>query len=87
MNLLFTPEAWEDDLYWQKNDKRTVKRIHRLIQEIQRSPFEGIGKPEALRHHLTGSRSRRISEEHRLVYKVTDDSIAFLQMRYHYESG
>ncbi len=87
MNLLFTPEAWEDYLYWQKIDQRTVKRIHRLIQDIQRCPFEGIGKPEALRHHLTGCWSRRISEEHRLVYKVTEDSIVFLQMRYHYESG
>ena len=84
MNLMFTPEAWEDYTYWQKTDKRITKRIHQLIKAIKRSPYEGIGKPEALRHNLSGCGSRRITEEHRMVYKVTDEGIAFLQMRYHY---
>lgn len=84
MNLTFTPEAWEDYLHWQKTDKRVVKRIHELIKDIRRSPFEGIGKPEPLRHNLSGCWSRRITEEHRLVYKMTDQGVAFLQMRYHY---
>ena len=84
MNLVFTPEAWEDYLYWQKHDQRILKRIHELIREIKRSPFEGIGKPEALRHNLSGCWSRRITEEYRIVYKVSDESVAFLQMRYHY---
>jgi toxin YoeB len=86
MNLLFAPEAWEDYLYWQKTDKRVIKRINVLIKDIKRSPFEGIGKPEALRHNLSGCWSRRITEEHRIVYKITDEGIAFLQMRYHYSS-
>lgn len=84
MNLVFTPEAWEDYRYWQKTDKRITKRIHELIKDIKRSPLDGIGKPEALRHNLSGCWSRRITEEHRMVYKVMDDAIAFLQMRYHY---
>ncbi|MDQ8187135.1 Txe/YoeB family addiction module toxin [Pelagicoccus sp. SDUM812002] len=84
MNLTFTPEAWEDCLHWQKTDNRITKRIHQLIKEIQRSPFEGIGKPEALRHNLSGCWSRRITEEHRIVYTATEDGVAFLQMRYHY---
>lgn len=84
MNLFFAPEAWEDYLYWQKTDKRVIKRINVLIKDIKRSPFEGIGKPEVLRHNLSGCWSRRITEEHRIVYKITDEGIAFLQMRYHY---
>lgn len=84
MNITFTPEAWEDYLYWQKNDKRITKRIHELIKDVDRSSFEGIGKPEALRHNLSGCWSRRITEEHRIVYKVTNQGVAFLQMRYHY---
>ncbi len=84
MNLAFTPEAWEDYTYWQKTDKRITKRIHQLIKDTQKSPFEGIGKPEALRYNLSECWSRRLTEEHRLVYKVTDEGVAFLQMRYHY---
>lgn len=84
MNRIFTPEAWEDYLYWQRTDQRVTKRIRELIRDIGRSPFDGIGKPEALRHNLSGCWSRRITEEHRIVYKVTEDGIAFLQMRYHY---
>ena len=84
MNLILTPEAWDDYTYWQKSDKRIAKRIHELIKDIKRSPFEGICKPEALRHNLSGCWSRRITEEHRIVYKFTDHGVAFLQMRYHY---
>lgn len=86
MNFTFSPEAWEDYLYWQKHDKRTLKRIHELIKDVRRSPFEGIGKPEALRHNLSGCWSRRITEEHRMVYTVTNSNVIFLQMKYHYKS-
>ncbi|MDP4879640.1 MAG: Txe/YoeB family addiction module toxin, partial [Opitutales bacterium] len=65
MNVTFTPPAWEDYQYWQKTDKKTLKRIHLLIKDIQRAPHEGIGKPEALKHNLSGYWSRRITEEHR----------------------
>ena len=85
MNLKFTPQAWEDYLYWQKHDQRVVKRIHALIKDIIRSPFEGIGKPEALRHNLAGYWSRRITNEHRMVYKQEEDETTFVQFRYHYK--
>jgi len=84
MKLIFSPEAWEDYLHWQNTDKKNLKRIHELIKDIRRSPFEGIGKPEPLKHALAGYWSRRINEEHRLVYKVTDAGIFFAQFRYHY---
>jgi len=84
MNLIFAPKAWDSYLYWQKTDKAMVKRINTLIKEIQRDPFEGIGKPEPLRHALSGFWSRRINDEHRIVYKVTDDNILIAQLRYHY---
>jgi len=84
MNLIFTPEAWEDYLHWQKTYKRIAKRINLLIKDIQRSPFEGVGKSEALRHNLPGCWSRRTTEEHRIVYKVIDEEAAFLQTRYCY---
>ena len=84
MKLVFAEHAWEDYLYWQGSDKRTSKRINRLIQAIVREPFAGIGKPEPLRHGLSGYWSRRIDEEHRIVYKVDDDSIFIAQLRYHY---
>lgn len=84
MNLIFSSEAWEDYLYWQKNDKAMVKRIHQLIQDTVRSPFEGIGKPEALKHALAGFWSRRIDQEHRFVYKVTQQGLLIAQLRYHY---
>jgi len=84
MNLIFAPKAWDSYLYWQKTDKAMVKRINTLIKEIQRDPFEGIGKPEPLRHALSGFWSRRINDEHRIVYKVTDDNILIAQLRYYY---
>lgn len=85
MKLTFSSQAWEDYLYWQKNDKAMLKRINALIKEIQRQPFEGIGKPEALRHGLSGYWSRRINDEHRMVYKAGDDQVFIAQLRYHYD--
>ena len=70
--LTFSDQAWEEYLYWQKNDKAILKRINNLIKDIKRSPFDGIGKPEPLKHGLSGYWSRRINDEHRLVYKVLD---------------
>lgn len=84
MNIAFTPEGWEDCQYWLKHDKRVLKRIHELIKDIVRSPFEGIGKPEPLKYHLSGCWSRRLTEEHRVVYRPTETAIVFLQFRYHY---
>jgi toxin YoeB len=85
MNILFTEEAWKDYLYWQTNDKSTLKKLNALIKDIGRAPFEGIGKPEPLRYALQGYWSRRISKEHRLVYKITDSGLLILSVRYHYE--
>ncbi|MFT5351908.1 MAG: toxin YoeB [Planctomycetota bacterium] len=84
MKLVFAKKAWEDYLYWQKTDKKILKRINMLIKEIQRDPIEGIGKPEALKHALSGYWSRRINDEHRIVYKVDDVSLFIAQLRYHY---
>lgn len=84
MNVTFTPQGWEDYQHWQKSDKRILRRIHKLIKDIQRSPVDGIGKPEPLKHHLSGCWSRRITEEHRIVYRVIDPGVVFMQMRYHY---
>ena len=84
MRLVFTPIGWEDYLSWQANDKATLKRINRLLEESVRNPSEGIGKPEPLRHVLEGCWSRRIGEEHRLVYLVDGDDIVVLQASYHY---
>jgi toxin YoeB len=85
MKLTFSNQAWDDYLHWQKTDKIILKRINVLIKEIQREPFEGMGKPEALKHGLSGYWSRRINDEHRIVYKVIDDHIFIAQLRYHYE--
>ena len=84
MKLIFSEHAWKDYLYWQRTDKKLVKRINSLIEDIQRSPFKGIGKPEPLKHGLAGYWSRRINDEHRIVYKCENASIYFAQMRYHY---
>lgn len=84
MNILFTDNAWEDYLYWQQTDKAILKKINKLIKEIQRMPFDGIGKPEPLKFDLAGYWSRRITGEHRLIYKTTDTSILIAQCRYHY---
>jgi toxin YoeB len=84
VKLIFSERAWEDYLYWQETDRRLVTRIHQLIRDIQREPFSGIGKPEPLRHAFQGYWSRRINEEHRIVYKILDDSVLIAQLRYHY---
>jgi toxin YoeB len=84
MNVAFTPQAWEDYLYWQRIDPEIVGRIHILIKDIKRNPFAGIGKPEPLRHVLQGFWSRRITAEHRIVYRKWDDQILIAQLRYHY---
>lgn len=85
MRLTFSGKSWDEYLYWQKTDKAILKRINTLIKDIQREPFEGIGKPEPLKHGLSGYWSRRINDEHRLVCKVADDRIMIAQLRYHYE--
>lgn len=84
MKLIFAEHAWGDYLYWQRADKKLLKRINLLIQDIQRSSFEGIGKPEPLKHALSGYWSRRINDEHRFVYKVENDSLLIAQLRHHY---
>ena len=84
MKLIFSEHAWNDYLYWQKTDRKILKRINLLIKDVRRSPFEGIGKPEPLKHALAGYWSRRINDEHRFVYKVSNDSMLIAQLRYHY---
>jgi toxin YoeB len=85
MRLVFTPHGWEDYRYWQSTDKAVPKRINRLLDEAVRDPLSGTGKPEPLRHILAGCWSRRIDDEHRLVYLLDGDDIVVLQARYHYE--
>ena len=84
MKLVFAENAWDDYLYWQKTDKKILKRINLLIKDITRDPLEGIGKPEPLKHALSGYWSRRINEEHRIIYKIQQDSLFISQLRYHY---
>jgi toxin YoeB len=84
MRIVFLDQGWEDYLYWQNTDKALLKKINSLIKEIERTPFEGNGKPEPLRHNLAGYWSRRINLEHRLVYKIDNDTIVIFQCRYHY---
>ena len=84
MKVVFMSAAWEDYLYWQQNDKSILKKINVLIKESMRTPFEGTGKPEALKENLKGFWSRRINLEHRLVYRVEEDAIYILQCRYRY---
>lgn len=84
MRIIFSEHAWEEYLYWQSTDRKVLQRINSLIREIQRSPFEGIGKPEPLKHALSGYWSRRITDEHRIVYKVQSDSILIAQLRFRY---
>jgi toxin YoeB len=84
LKTVFSETAWEDYLHWQKMDKKLLKRINELIQAIKRDPFDGIGKPEPLKHELAGYWSRRIDDEHRLVYKIKDDSLLIAQCRGHY---
>lgn len=85
MNKIFSDQAWEDYLYWQEVDKKIIKRINKLIKEIERTPFEGIGKPEALKYSLQGFWSRRITDEHRLVYEIVGEQLYIASCRYHYE--
>jgi toxin YoeB len=85
MKILFAPQAWEDYTYWQRTNKKVLKRINLLIKDISRDPYEGIGKPEPLKHTLSGYWSRRITDEHRIVYRVEDEILKIAQARYHYE--
>lgn len=84
MRVVFSEHAWDEYLYWQKTDRKVVLRINALILEIQRDPFEGIGKPESLKHALSGYWSRRITDEHRIVYRMEGDDVLIAQLRYHY---
>jgi toxin YoeB len=84
MKLIFSENAWEDYLYWQKTDKKILKRINKLIKDIQRYKYEGIGKPEPLKHNLSGFWSRRINNEHRIVYNIENNTILIAQLKYHY---
>ena len=83
-NLEFDPDAFEDLAWWVKHDRKQALKIIKLIQEVQRNPFQGIGKPEKLKHDLSGCWSRRINQEHRLIYQVQEDKIRILACRYHY---
>jgi len=84
MDITFSTQAWEDYLYWNATDKKIFKKINTLIKECQRTPFDGIGKPEPLKHELAGAWSRRIDREHRLVYRVKDGALEIAQCRRHY---
>ena len=85
MKYVFVDESWEDYLYWQKVDKKMLKRINALLKDISRTPFTGIGKPEALKHKYRGFWSRRINDEHRLIYQVRDEEILIAKCRFHYD--
>ena len=84
LNIMWTAEAWDDYVYWQGQDKKTLKRINQVIKDIQRTPFEGIGKPEPLKANLTGFWSRRIDDTNRLVYEITSTQINIISCRYRY---
>jgi toxin YoeB len=84
VRLVFSDGAWGDYLYWQKHDRKMVERINSLIKAVMREPFSGVGKPEPLKHALSGYWSRRITDEHRMVYRVEDDALLLAQLRYHY---
>lgn len=84
MKLISSEHAWEDYLYWQRTDRKILQRINTLICESQRAPFEGIGKPEPLKHCVSGYWSRRITDEHRMVYQVEAEALFIAQLRYHY---
>lgn len=84
MRLVWTAEAWGDYLYWQTSDKKMLKRVNQLLRDTLRDPFEGIGKPEPLKFGADGAWSRRITQEHRLVYMLVDGDLVILQVRYHY---
>lgn len=84
MKKIFSGRSWDDDIYWKKNDTRMLEKVNELIEDTDRNQHEGIGKPEPLRHPLSGFWSRRINEEHRLVYRIVEDEIHIAQIRYHY---
>ena len=84
MKLIFSEQAWDDYLYWQKTNKKLLERINSLIKDVSHSPFSGIGKPEPLKNALSGYWSRRINDEQRIVYKVSDGALLIAQLRYHY---
>lgn len=84
MPIIWDDDAWDDYLWWQSQDRRVLKRINQLLHDIARHGNDGLGKPEALKHDLSGYWSRRITEEHRLVYKITDDQVHVASCRYHY---
>jgi toxin YoeB len=84
MRVDFTEQAWDDYLYWQKNDKRLLRRVNELVKATQPTPFDGVGKPELLKHQLQGLWSRRTNEEHRLVYEVHNEELRIIACRYHY---
>jgi len=84
MKIMFTSQGWEDYLYWQKTDKKLIKRINELIKDVKNQPFNGIGKPEALKFGLSGYWSRRIDNEHRLIYQYDEEILTVIQCRYHY---
>ncbi|MDA8084148.1 MAG: Txe/YoeB family addiction module toxin [Nitrospiraceae bacterium] len=84
MRLIFSQHAWEDYLYWQETDRQMLKRINRLIHEIMHEPFTGSGKPEPLKHGLSGYWSRRINDEHRIVYRPAEGAVLIAQLRFHY---
>ena len=85
MKLVFTELSWEDYLFWQKNDKQKLKRINELLKDISRNPYEGIGKPEPLKFNYAGFWSRRIDEEHRLIYRIVENEIQIAKCRFHYD--
>lgn len=85
MKFVFVQEAWEDYLYWQKTDKKNLKRINVLLKDISRNPYSGIGKPEPLKHKYQGFWSRRINSEHRIIYRVEGDEIQIVKCRFHYD--
>jgi toxin YoeB len=85
MKFVFTELSWEDYLFWQKNDKQKSKRINELLKDFSRNPYEGISKPEPLRFNYAGFWSRRIDDEHRLIYRVVDDEIQIAKCRFHYD--
>ncbi|MBF6214490.1 Txe/YoeB family addiction module toxin [Nocardia puris] len=85
MRITFTPSAWAEYLWWQVHDKQTLRRLNRLSEDIGRNGYEGIGKPEPLRHDLAGYWSRRVTSEHRIVYAIEGDTVVIVACRYHYE--
>ncbi len=85
MKLIFVDESWEDYLYWQKTDRNILERINNLVKDISRNPYSGLGKPEPLKYKYQGFWSRRITEEHRLIYRIVDNEIHIAKCRFHYD--